>query len=1411
MYQLSALLLLCTTSLTGFVSLAQETHLLHWQPSRLESNQQVLKASFTVSAYQSEKLSKVFAEPLHITARPGQILTVCGHGVTSYNEADGTEPNLFIQGGLTKVSLTDWQTTLDIKQPFSCPAYEASHQPYHFRNVICSDQSFMVALGQHLEKRQKLSGFNSNKGTIPITGLPSALPNPVSLLSGTGDGSDSGGDNFFKRPPHLTMMGKGDFSLTFLPLIRLPAQWQKHPSGWQWLHWVMGEPDAQAGVTVIIKFNQLAPVALNLTPWEYRELAENMLGTHQLLQWLAYKLSGRESFIQALLNITALMSEQEALDETLSAKLEEQLMAVLELPDMEFSLEFEQHELHQTLFKPFLLTSPDQNIVQLPTGKVSGQQSGLSSGRNTESGATSSHQGGNHKSGLPPENRQQTGDNNRRPEQPSAPDKELASGQFAVDYFEFYINGHIFKIKKNQLNPERRGQEDANTIMTEHSGLLLPLDQIEETAGVPAIRQLANIDSKALKYFVTYGTESTRWALLDLYPASIISLQENYLAVNPDAVIPETALECPICQDALLARENLIQSECRDIFHPACLVHFLRTLSRDNGEEPRCPVCRNNLPELMSVIGTDELQQNQLRAAAARGDSTTAKCLLEAGVNADSINREGNTALHLATESGHYHVAEQLIRYGAHPNTTNKAGITPIELAVAKGHTNIAEMLSEAKKTPGIFFAVGHGRVDLLEVWLDDGEPVDITRQPDGLSLLHLAVKNNHPEIVSKLLVYARSLGIDITSQTDIHGRTALHYACDYGFSNIADILIENGGNTHKRDLFGKTPLMLATERGYSDIVRMLEQRLPNTEPENLSEREPDSLLIQSPPAHNPVPTPEQLPVAKTTQPPPDGEGPDYYTLKIAQTIFRIACQNLGEKLCDTLVFWLNAQCQDCGDTIWLSLSRHANGHIIACNQCQQFIPPEGTLAERQTALRTHHSACTAKSVGSAAPYNPAVTARDYSILSLFFRFATPESIYFLLADNDSAVITTALKKRGYLGQQPLHVLFAHGTTEAIRDFLSHQQSLLHSNPDLLRMQQRDGWSPLHMLFYKGSSENIRLFIDLYSDLLMSYPLMLQYCTTDGWTALHTLLRYQPAEIIQYFLEHNKLLLEQHPVVFEKSTSQDWNALHILFFYGKPATAIAFIESFSDFLNHQPQLLDKYNKNRDTPVNILLSKGTVKTTDLFFQKCEQWLAKNPDRLVQPNRQGQTLLHSFCLKATPDLIRQLLDKSAALVTLDHLTRKTDRVWTVLDCLFQRATPQVLIPWLREHLLRGVQPLAEPLFTELLEHTQSWQDFVGHIVSSPALKANPLLDKIAAAGRILNPLPGGVLLEGTARSCPITGEAIQIPVITNPCGHEFEQEALQQWMERSAAKVSEGKFRCPRCSRAFSSYIRSYPDD
>ena len=68
-----------------------------------------------------------------------------------------------------------------------------------------------------------------------------------------------------------------------------------------------------------------------------------------------------------------------------------------------------------------------------------------------------------------------------------------------------------------------------------------------------------------------------------------------------------------------------------------------------------------------------------LLTAAAAGDTRELAALLGNGMDPGGRDRDGNTALHLAFESGHYAVAGLLLRAGSDPLTPNDAGRTPFD------------------------------------------------------------------------------------------------------------------------------------------------------------------------------------------------------------------------------------------------------------------------------------------------------------------------------------------------------------------------------------------------------------------------------------------------------------------------------------------------------------------------------------------------------------------------------------------------------------------------------------------------------------------------------------------------------------------------------------------------------------
>ena len=82
--------------------------------------------------------------------------------------------------------------------------------------------------------------------------------------------------------------------------------------------------------------------------------------------------------------------------------------------------------------------------------------------------------------------------------------------------------------------------------------------------------------------------------------------------------------------------------------------------------------------------------------AVTRGDLETVRATIEAGVDVDSRDRYGQTALMLAAHEGHDAVVEMLIAHGAALDVTAKWGLSALMLAIVAGHQGVARRLARA-------------------------------------------------------------------------------------------------------------------------------------------------------------------------------------------------------------------------------------------------------------------------------------------------------------------------------------------------------------------------------------------------------------------------------------------------------------------------------------------------------------------------------------------------------------------------------------------------------------------------------------------------------------------------------------------------------------------------------------------
>lgn len=190
---------------------------------------------------------------------------------------------------------------------------------------------------------------------------------------------------------------------------------------------------------------------------------------------------------------------------------------------------------------------------------------------------------------------------------------------------------------------------------------------------------------------------------------------------------------------------------------------------------------------------------SDILSAAARGDAAQVKVLLSSGVNIEARDRDGRTALLLATHGNHVEAARLLIAAGADVNAKDSISDTPF------------------------LYAGAEGRNEILKMALGAGADLASTNRYGGTALIP-AAHHGHPETVKILL--GTKIKIDHINRL---GWTALIEAVilsDGGkiHTEIVKLLVDAGANVNIADRDGVTPLNHARRRGYSEMAAILER-----------------------------------------------------------------------------------------------------------------------------------------------------------------------------------------------------------------------------------------------------------------------------------------------------------------------------------------------------------------------------------------------------------------------------------------------------------------------------------------------------------------------------------------------------------------------------------------------------------
>uniref|UniRef100_A0A3Q2ZKB9 Ankyrin repeat domain 52 n=1 Tax=Hippocampus comes TaxID=109280 RepID=A0A3Q2ZKB9_HIPCM len=269
-----------------------------------------------------------------------------------------------------------------------------------------------------------------------------------------------------------------------------------------------------------------------------------------------------------------------------------------------------------------------------------------------------------------------------------------------------------------------------------------------------------------------------------------------------------------------------------------------------------------------NASGKDKKERQPIHWAAYLGKKVSFPPRPSPALQTDEPNTFGNTALHMACDTGQETVAYELINCGANINQPNHHGITPLHLAAASSSgvlcvelllNNGADVNMQSKKGKSpLHMAAMHGRFTGSQILIQNGKkrncrpdtmPLQIflsfylystiiddltfCRQGiHGMLPLHLAALYGFSDCCRKLLTNGQyynivhsptscqtpSFGFDVNTQDEL-GRTCLHAAAFGGNVDCLNMLVNSGAEVDVKDHLGRSPLHYAAANGNSQCT----------------------------------------------------------------------------------------------------------------------------------------------------------------------------------------------------------------------------------------------------------------------------------------------------------------------------------------------------------------------------------------------------------------------------------------------------------------------------------------------------------------------------------------------------------------------------------------------------------------
>lgn len=237
---------------------------------------------------------------------------------------------------------------------------------------------------------------------------------------------------------------------------------------------------------------------------------------------------------------------------------------------------------------------------------------------------------------------------------------------------------------------------------------------------------------------------------------------------------------------------------------------------------------------------------------------------LHQGIDPNTPDPGGETALHQAVLLERENMIRRLLEAGADPRAATRNGVTPLYLAVLNGSPAVSKVLLDAGASPNARLLSGEtllmtaARVGVEKVaqhLLDYGALVGAREPGFGQTPLMIASRENHPAIVALLIRYgaavneatrvglepvaippckgtgcgSEGVGINRSGVPDRGeryagkgGMTSLLYAARDGHTEVAKLLLEAGADPEMAESNGIEPLLMALLNNQLGVAGLL-------------------------------------------------------------------------------------------------------------------------------------------------------------------------------------------------------------------------------------------------------------------------------------------------------------------------------------------------------------------------------------------------------------------------------------------------------------------------------------------------------------------------------------------------------------------------------------------------------------